>query len=397
MLPLQEQTASARAILPYLLRRSCADYPRFALLTRRLNELYGARIAADVVRVGESQALVLTAVCLDDRFALRGEAVTAQCADLLRSMLFEPVLDTDGFPAADTEQEKRCLVELIQSEINEKRLYARQRCEQILCEGEGYAVNRYGSIAGVEALTPAAIADTWRQVMQSAQFRLFHQGSGDGAAVADAFQAGFGSLAGRDPVSCAVSTDWDVSRGVKEVTERLPLNQSKFVMGFRVSGDPAEADLPAMRLMNALYGGTPHSLLFRNVREKLSLCYYCSSGYDRLKGVMLVDSGVEEANAPRAREEILKQLDAVCRGDFTDDDVESARLSVVNQFQTVDDLQLTLGNWYLGQSLDAALSTPAEAAADIRAVTRNRIVEAARRLRLSAVYLLAGEEGAAHE
>ena len=57
----------------------------------------------------------------------------------------------------------------------------------------------------------------------------------------------------------------------------------------------------AARLMNALLGGTPHSLLFRNVREKLSLCYYCASSYDRLKGLLLIDSGVEEQNAEKAK------------------------------------------------------------------------------------------------
>lgn len=31
-------------------------------------------------------------------------------------------------------------------------------------------------------------------------------------------------------------------------------------------------------LLNAVYGGTTTSKLFLNVRERLSLCYYASSG-----------------------------------------------------------------------------------------------------------------------
>lgn len=69
-----------------------------------------------------------------------------------------------------------------------------------------------------------------------------------------------------------------------------------------------------MRLMNALLGGTPHSLLFQNVREKMSLCYYCASSYDRHKGVFLIDSGVEETDAARAEEAVLEQLDRASRG-----------------------------------------------------------------------------------
>ena len=42
--------------------------------------------------------------------------------------------------------------------------------------------------------------------------------------------------------------------------------------------------------MAALFGGTPNSKLFLNVREKLSLCYYCSASYNSMKGIMLVQA-----------------------------------------------------------------------------------------------------------
>lgn len=105
-----------------------------------------------------------------------------------------------------------------------------------------------------------------------------------------------------------------------------------------------------MRLFNALWGGTPHSLLFRHVRERLSLCYYCAASYDRLKGVVLVDSGVQADKAEEARREILRQLEAVRQGNFTDEDLEAARRSLTNQIDSVGDLQSTLDNWYMGQA-----------------------------------------------
>lgn len=391
LLPLKEETASSNAILPFLLRRSCAEYPSFASMQRHLNELYGARVMADVSRIGESQALIVTAVSIDDRFALHQEKIAARCAELLRMMLLEPVLADGAFPRGDVEQEKRCLTELIQSEINEKRLYARRRCEQLLCEGEGYAVNRYGSIDGVSALTPGSLTEAWRQMLNTAQVRLIYQGAGDPQPIISAFQKGFGSLASRIPVKneSQISSQ---PQPLREVTERMDLKQAKMVIGLRTAIAGQHPAVPAMRLMNALLGATPHSLLFRNVREKLSLCYYCSSSYDRPKGVMLIDSGVEESNAVRAKEEILRQLDAVKNGNFTDEDLESARLSIVNQFQTIGDLQSTLADWYLGQSLDGTLTAPDKAAGDVKAVTRGQVIEAAQSVTPGIVYLLAGEE-----
>lgn len=125
--------------------------------------------------------------------------------------------------------------------------------------------------------------------------------------------------------------------------------------------------------MNALFGGTPHSMLFRSVREKLSLCYYCASSYDYIKGVMLVDSGVEAAKADEAQAEILRQLDLLRQGAFTDEDLEAARRSVLNQFQEVDDLQSSQDGWYLRQSVSTRFTSPEESAAALAAVTRDEV------------------------
>ena len=156
--------------------------------------------------------------------------------------------------------------------------------------------------------------------------------------------------------------------------------------------DPDEACMAA-RLMNALFGGTPHSMLFRSVREKLSLCYYCASSYDYIKGVMLVDSGVEAAKADEAQAEILRQLDLLRQGAFTDEDLEAARRSVLNQFQEVADLQSSRMGWYLRQSVSTRFTSPEESAAALAAVTRDEVCAAARQVHPICVYLLQSEKG----
>ncbi len=386
LLPLRAETASEQAILPALLRRSCAAYPDFTALNKQLNRLYGAWISADVMRIGEVQALSLQASCLNDCFALNGEPVVAACAELMRGMLFEPALENGCFRDADVEQERRCLIEDLQAEINEKRRYARRRCEEMLCEGEAYAVNCCGTVESVQALTKETITAAWKRVLSTAQVQLIVQG-GDYEAVAAAFTRGFSAIA-RQPV--ALSTVLRVPTGIiRSETEEMPVNQSKLVMGFRCAVDDPEAAAPAMRLMTALFGGTPYSLLFRHVREELHLCYYCAATYDRHKGVLLVDSGVERAKAPLAQDEVLRQLRRVAEGDFSDEDLESARRSICSQFASVDDSPSSRVTWYLGQSTAKHVQTPEQAANAVAAVTREQVMAAARGVSLELVYLLA--------
>ena len=119
-------------------------------------------------------------------------------------------------------------------------------------------------------------------------------------------------------------------------------------MGFRVNAQTPE-EIDQVRLMSMLYGGATRSKLFINVREKLSLCYYCSSRFDRTKGILYVNSGVEFANVKRAEDEILRQLEEIRGGNFTDEELSETKMMIADSFRTVNDSPASMETWYLGQ------------------------------------------------
>ena len=128
MLPLEKETAAAHALLPFLLSRASREYPDFTRLNERLSELYGAAIHADVRKLGEAQVLSVAVAGLADRYALEGESISAELSHLLCSILFDPPLVDGLFPEDGFEQEKRQTIEMIDSDFNDKRTFARLRC-----------------------------------------------------------------------------------------------------------------------------------------------------------------------------------------------------------------------------------------------------------------------------
>ncbi len=393
-LPLSADTVEEYALLPRLLTRACESYPDYTALQRRLNHLYGAAVSGDVARIGETQALILTAECTADRFALSGETPTAACGQLLCDMLFSPALENGVFRAADVATERRCLAEEVEAQINEKGAYARRRGEQLLCPDEAYSIGRYGQVERIAALTPEQVTAAWKRALREATVQIVMQDETALPQVEAALQKGFAAVEGRSPVPCITKTDV-VMPELRRQTERLDVNQCKLVMGFRAGCAGDDPRVPATRLMCAMLGGTATCLLMRHVREKLSLCYYCSAQYDRLKGVIFVQSGVEEANVSRTETEILRQIDRLRQGDFTDDDMEDARRVMLQAFQGVNDSQSAAGAWYVAQGITDTMKTPADTAREIAAVTRDDIIAAARRITPGSVYLLAPKEGQA--
>ena len=69
------ENAGKKALLLNLLARTSKSYPTITEMNRQLAGLYGAVISPVVRKIGEAQVLSLVLVCLDDRFALKGETV----------------------------------------------------------------------------------------------------------------------------------------------------------------------------------------------------------------------------------------------------------------------------------------------------------------------------------
>ncbi len=386
--PLTEKTAGLYAVLPYLLRRGTRSFPTMTAFNRELDRLYATGISAFVSSAGETQIVNITAGFLNDAYPLGGEPIAAQCAKLLLDVLFDPPFENGAFRDADVQQEIRCTLESIAAEINDKRTYAVGQCKRLLCQGEPYAVSKYGTKEQVEALTPEALLNGWKTLLSTAPVRVIYQGNGDAEAVKDAIALRLGA---REAAVLPPVVTADAKPQVVRENEQMDVNQCQLVLGLRtaVMGDHELID--AMRLANAIYGGTPHSFLFRHVREEHSLCYYCVSRYDRSKGVMLIESGVEEASLEKAEREILHQLDRLKNGEFNEEEFENAKLSVIDSLGSVEDSASSTAQWYFTQGCDRARA-PYEVADAIRAVTREQVVAAANLLKLDCVYTLTPEK-----
>ena len=113
LLPLSQETAAKRGILPSLASRATIEFPNYTALNTRLSQLYGASVHSSVRKLGDYQVFGLAASGISSRYAFGGENMAEELCRILASMLFHPLLDKDGeFPEENFSQEKRQLLEL---------------------------------------------------------------------------------------------------------------------------------------------------------------------------------------------------------------------------------------------------------------------------------------------
>ena len=172
LLPLTEETAARNALTISLLSNCSGEYPDMLSIKKKTAYLYGASIESTVQKIGENQSLQLTVSSLDDRFSL-GDSISEQTAEMLISLITKPHLTGDGnFYSEDIDREKRILIQKIQSEENEKRIYALNEMQKTMFEGEPFSVNKYGSVDSIKALTPADVKAAWNDFLSNAKIQI---------------------------------------------------------------------------------------------------------------------------------------------------------------------------------------------------------------------------------
>ncbi len=390
MLPLEKDTASDFALLTQVLTRSCNEYPDFTALSKKLSSLYGASLSAGVRKVGESLALTFSIAGIDDRYALFGDEVSKELSDLLLKVIFEPKFTEGVFDTEEVEQERRQLIDLADSEYNDKRVYANSRLIETMCKNEAYGIKRYGSRETILKCTPESLKSAWERMLRCARFEVFYVGGASAEGAKEIFRDRFSQVL-RAPEAMTTEIIRTASE-VNRVEETMDIAQAKMLMGFRTDCSAGDEDAFAMRLMNVILGSGTRSKFFLNIREKQSLCYYCFSRYNRFKGILTVESGVENCNTQRTVDAVLNELEEVKKGNFTDEDLSLAKLSVSSDFLSLCDTVTGNEEWFVSQIADNEFLTVEETTEKFSKVTKEDIIRAANKLTLDTIYILSAKE-----
>ena len=399
LLPLRAGEPALTSLLPNVLRCGTVSYPDLASLNRQYDLLYSSNIEPFRYRRGDIECFGFGCSMLREAFIPDGTDVQGGVFALLSEMLFAPRTENGVFFPAFVENEKRVLIDNIRAQINNKVTYALNRCAEEMCAAELYSLPVLGTEEEAAAITPQALYDYYRQILHTAQIEIFFMGKCDTDRLCDSLCQLFAPISG----SGVPLPDTEVKRRadgtVKEVLERQPVSQGKLSLGFRTGRTLSDEDYLTFSMFVSVFSSSPISKLFMNVREKLSLCYYCTAVPEAHKGIMVVTSGIQNENRNKARQEILRQLQDMCDGDITDEEMEAARRFLLNAYRELQDSPAGLENWYMNRMLAKREESPREAAEKLALITKEDIARVARDITLDTVYFMEGteKEDAPHE
>ena len=383
--PLTREECTLNALLSMVIRRGCPMFPESKELSRHLDNLYGVSFSTTVRKKAERQIICANFQFINEKFLEEKSNILDGVLNLAK----DAILGQTSFDEEYLKQEKENLKLQILSIINDKRQYASKKCIEIMCQDEPYGISKSGYIEDLDSITSSSLYEHYKNTVLKSPVDIFINGDVDINYVTEKIKEIFESI----EVTVNIPAPSDVKKSVaevKNVTEQQQIVQGKLSIGFRTNVFATDDEYPALMMYNSILGCGIFSKLFNNVREKLSLCYYASSSIDHLKGIMTINSGIEVANFQKAYDEIFVQMDDIKNGNISDMEMSAAVLGTVNSINSISDNPFALDDYYLGKIIAGNLLGLDELADKIKSVTKEQIMNVAKKIELDTVFFLKG-------
>lgn len=387
-LPLSEETVAEYALLPFVLTTCGKKYPDFSELNFKLSRLYGAELIASSEKVGDLQLLKIGISVINNRFTLDNDDLVGSAADMLESLIFEPKAENEEFSLSDVEREKNKAVQHILGEFSEKRIYAKKRLIEEMYKNMPYGVPKCGTPEQIKKITGKSLYKAYKEVLSKAYIRVNVISDNLPLTLFSEIGEKLSVFDRENKADITGNINLDPALKPVRIDEKEDVTQCKLAMGFTSEIKGSDKDTAALMLACDIFGGGPYSKLFSNVREKMSLCYYCAARCVKIKGLVTVESGVELENIEKTESAVLAELEKLQSGEITDFEFESSKKSCVDSLKSFSDGQGLLDTWYSLKIFESEPLDPESLAELLKQVTKEEIIEAAKGIKLHTVFRL---------
>ena len=390
---LERETVTKNALIPFLLRRGTNNLKTQSELNKKFEEMYGATYDCGIDKIGDNQALKFFIETINDKYTLNKENLLEESLGVLFDIIFNPLMENGRFNEDYLKVEKENLRKVIESKIDNKALYAFDRCIENMYGDKGFGIYKYGYLEDIDKIDNEIISKQYKNLIENSKIDIYISGNFDEFKIQKFIDDKLKNISPRKEeiiVNNFSTENKQKVEKVKEIQEEMNITQGKLVIGLDVL-NPGKDIQNAVTIYNAILGGSANSFLFQNVREKAGLAYTARSNYNKMKSNIFISCGIEIQNYEKAVNIIKEQLENLKNGDFSNDDLINAKRFIISGIKTIEAEQDTEVVFYIGQEISKQNVNIDEYILNIENIKREDVIEAAQNIAINTIFFLKGE------
>ncbi len=379
----KKEDITIRNLLLDNLMSSSKEYPTMRDVSIKKQDLYGASISMLNRRIGDHAFIEYTMSILNPRFT--EESMLKDSVEFYSSLLYKPNVKNNSFDEELFEMSKENLRKEILMTNERPNIYGFTRFKENIDINAPFSYHQTGYLEDLDTITSSSLYEYYNHVLESNACDIYVIGDFDfdemKHLIRDNFK--FKNTKRADSYEIILSNE----RSNKEIIEDSSFNQSKLFIGFKLTDFNPDDKKYALILFNIIFGNSPESRLFKEVREEKSLAYSISSAYRRLDNFYYVSAGISYNNYNEALNTIKKCLSDIQNNGITDDELDRAKalyISILNDVMESPSsiLDIYFTELYFGNdSYEKQLEM-------LDTITKEDILRVANLLKIDTIYLL---------
>ena len=391
-LPIKKENITKVALIPEVLKDGSKDIKTNKEISEKLDFMYGASFGYGVDKVGDNVVIKLYIECLDDDFLPEPNNNLEKSINLLLELLFNPQIENEGFNPDFLNIEKEKLAKTIESIRDDKDAFSYSRTINLMYGNNGFGISKYGFLEDLKLINEENLYEEYKDIIAKSKIDFIISGRIK-EDVLEKFSNNkyIQNLKGRSPNFIENDCKLEIKKPIEkynEVKEQDEVTQGKLVMGLDILPNKIEDIRFISIVYNSILGNGVNSKLFQIVREKNGLAYNIKSEYVVQKNNIFIRCGIELKNYNKTRTLIIKLLNDMKNGEFTDEDITKAKDCIIAGIEKIEFEQDSMILFIFAQELSKYKFTLEEYKNNIKNVTREELLEISNSIQINTVYYL---------
>lgn len=387
---LNRNNVTKNALLTAVLRRGSKQLSSQDLISKELENMYGASFDCGVEKTGDNHVMKFYLESINNEFLPTEENLSKECLEILLNIVFNPYTENNKFKEEYVNGEKENLKQIIEGKIDNKAKYASDRCVEEMYKNRPYGLYKFGYTEDLENINAENLYQYYLELLKNVKIDIFVSGDLDEKIIEDIKENSIIKNLQERNANYNVNKQEEPKEKLNEpqvINESMQITQGKLILGLDILENKKESKY-ATSVYNIILGGSANSKMFQNVREKASLAYTAGSIYLKQKDNIFIKCGIEIPNYEKALKIIKEQLKQMENGDFNESDIENAKIIISSSVGSIPETQDSEITYYFAQELSDEFVFIEDYLKNINSVTKEQIMDIARNVQINTIYFL---------
>ena len=385
--PIIKEDITKRNILSDILLTSSKKYATRRDLNIKSEELYAADIYTSNQRIGNYITTSFILQTLNDKYTEDGNF--ASSVEFLHEIIFNPDLINNKFKDEKLELVKSNAKIALESIKENSENYSIIRLKEEYDNKSSVSYRMTGYLDDLEKINTQNLYDYYEKMIENDYVDIFVIGNINIKELLLIIKKYFKFRKVKKRKK-SYELDYHLPRKkVKTIKEVTSNNQAKLAIALSISKLKDFDKKYSLLILNIILGGTADSKLFKEVREKNSLCYTIRSSYSRLDNMMIISAGIDNINYDKVLDLINKILDDIKKGKFNESDISVAKEYYNTLTESIVESPARLINESFSEKI-LGVDSLEKRKENINKITKKDIIRVSKKLNIDTIFLLEG-------